>query len=261
MRLAPFILLLGTTLGAAMAPSAAWSQARIFCCEDAKGRKVCGDFLPKECAKRAYEERDDKGFVVNRKEAPLTPAQMAQREAELVKKEEETKRKTEERRRNLALLSTYSEERDIDSARERAIDELQKQVAQAEKQVETAVKNRTKAEKEKEFYKNKPLPAPVKKQIDDAEAELKVKQDILKTRKAEIDKTRTKFEEEKKKFRELKGIVSPGPSAVVPLVPEAPAAPAPATPPGAPASAAAPAAPAAPSAPTPPTAPTPPAAR
>ena len=41
-------------------------EARIYCCDDANGRKVCGDFVPKECERRAYEERDNKGYVINK---------------------------------------------------------------------------------------------------------------------------------------------------------------------------------------------------
>jgi hypothetical protein len=245
MRLAPLILLLGSAVSAALAPSAAWSQARIFCCDDEQGRKVCGDFLPPGCVKRAYEERDERGFVVSRKEAPMTAAQIAKREADMAKKAEEEAKRTEERRRNLALLSTYSTEKDIDSARDRAVREIQTQIEQAEKQLAEATKNRAQVDKEKEFYKNKALPPQLKKQITDTEADLKAKQDALNGHKVAIDKTRQKFEEERKKFRELKGIVTPGQATITPMAAEEPAANAAPPVAGAPAAAAS-AAPAAP---------------
>lgn len=238
MRISSFV---ATTLGATLVAAAfgsapVFAQARIYCCDDGAGRKVCGDFLPKECAMRAYEERDEKGFVVNRKEAPLTAEQQARKDAELAKKAEEEKKKLEERRRNQALLSTYATEKDIDTARDRAVLDAEKQVTQAEKQLTDSIKNQKKAEGEKEFYKNKVLPAQVKKQLADADAEVKAKQDAVTARKADIDKLRTKYEDEKKKFRELKGIkgepekpAAAAPAAPVPEVkPAAPAAAAPA---------------------------------
>jgi hypothetical protein len=247
MRLAA-IFVASTTLAAVALPTAVHAQASIYCCDDAQGRRVCGDFLPTECVKRAYEERDNKGFIIKRHEAPMTPEQIAKREAEQKRKEEDERKKMEERRRNLALLSTYSSEKDVDSARDRAINEINKAVEQAEKQLAESEKNRKKADGEKDFYKNKALPPQVKKQIADAEADFKAKQDALAARKADIDKTRVKFEEEKKKWRELKGIVNPGPATVTPLPAAAPesteqtpaAAPAPGQ--GQPAGAAAPAA-------------------
>jgi hypothetical protein len=255
MRLTPVVLLLSSTLAALFAPSAAIGQARIYCCDDAQGRKHCGDFLPAQCTKLGYEVRDEKGFVVERKDPPMTAEQIARREAETARKAEEEKRKVEERRRNLALLSTYSAEKDIDAARDRAVTEVQKLVKQAEDLVGEAQKAKAKVEREKEFYKNKTLPAPVKKQIQDVEADLKAKLDTLAARKADIEKTKAKFEDEKKKFRELKGIVNPGPATSQPLtptapatpgVPNAPAAASPSAPAGVPTAPGVPAAPAAP---------------
>ncbi len=252
MRLAPAILIVSSALTAFAAP-AAFAQARIFCCDDGSGRKVCADFLPKECTKRAYEERDEKGFVVGRKEAPLTPEQIARREAEATRKAEEQKKQMEERRRNLALLSTYSTEKDIDVARDKAVVELQKLIVQAEKGLDDAQKAFKKADAEREFYKGKTLPGQVKKQIADADADVKAKQEALAARRGEVDKLKQRFEDEKKKFRELKGVVSPGPATVAALPPAPPAAP---QPPGQPAGAV-PGAPAAPTAPAAPGAPVP----
>lgn len=242
MRLAPIALLLSSSL-AALLPAPAHAQVRVFCCDDGQGKRICSDFLPPECTKRPYEERDDKGFVVSRKEAPPSPEQIARREAEIAKKNEEARLKAEARRRDLALLSTYSEEKDIDRARERVIAEIQKNVVEAEKQLEAAQKDRAKAEKEKEFYKNRSLPPEVKKLIGDSEANFKKKQEDLAGRKAEIERAKVRFDEEKRKFRELKGIVTPGPALVAPLAPEIPQPPSTPGAPGTPGSTGAPPAP------------------
>jgi hypothetical protein len=103
MRLISALLLISSAL---LAQGAA-AQIRIFCCDDATGKKVCGDFLPPACQGRAYEERDNRGFVSKKVEAPLTAEQQARRDAELAKKEEEKKKSAEDRRRSVALLATY----------------------------------------------------------------------------------------------------------------------------------------------------------
>jgi hypothetical protein len=228
------VALLAAAYGLTATP--AHAQARVYCCDDAKGRKVCGDFLPPVCIGRAYEERDDKGFVVNQIEKPLTPEQQAKRAAEEAKKAEDERKKIEERRRNLALLSTYATEADIDAARDRAMADLDKGLKQLEKRRDDAIRNRQKAEKEKEFYKGKPIPAQVANQIKGADSIVKAQEEQVAGRKAEIEATRVKFEDEKKKFRELKGIVTPGPSTMTPLAAPEPA-PADAAKPGAPAGA------------------------
>lgn len=181
------------------------AQSVIYCCDDVSGRKVCGDFLPKECQKRAYEERDGKGYVIRQVDAPLTPEQQARRDAELARKTELAQKQMEERRRNQALLSTYASEQDIDKARDRALADVDKGIIQTEKALADSVKRQQNVEKEKEFYKNKPLPAQLKTQIADAEKDVQAKNDAVAQRKKDKDRVANSFEEEKLRFRELKG--------------------------------------------------------
>jgi hypothetical protein len=225
----------------AVLASGAVAQTRIYCCDDAKGRKVCGDFLPTECQGRAYEERDNRGFVSKTVEAPLTAEQQARREAELAKKEEDRKKAAEERRRTLALLATYSSEKDINSARDRALAEVDKNLKQSQQRLEDAKKKKTKLDADKEFYKGKPLPDPVKAQIKDNEKEIAAQQAAIAAKVKEGEEVRSRFAEEKKRYLELTGKKS---------MDAAPAAPVPAAPAVAPA-----AAPAAPTTPAPPVAP------
>lgn len=196
-------------------------EARIYCCDDAKGRKVCGDFVPRACEGRAYEERDSKGYVVNRVEAPLTPEQQAKRAAELERKQDEEKAKADERRRNMALLSTYASEADIDAARDRSLRDVDKLIKEAEQAVTTADSNLAKANAEKEFYKGKALPAELKSKIRDLEGTAAAKRVVVDTRKRDIGLVTAKFADERKKFRELKGVTAASPQAT-------PATPAPA---------------------------------
>ena len=191
-------------------------EARIYCCDDANGRKVCGDFVPKECERRAYEERDNKGYVINKVEAPLTPEQQARRAAETERKLAEEKAKAEERRRNLALLSTYASEADIDAARDRSLREVDKLIKEAEQAVVNAEKNLAKTSAEKEFYKGKELPSDLKSKIRDLEAATAAKRVVLDTRKRDIGLVNAKFADERKKFRELKGITAPSPTPAKP---------------------------------------------
>ncbi|MBK7684868.1 MAG: hypothetical protein IPJ25_01585 [Rhodocyclaceae bacterium] len=191
-------------------------EARIYCCDDANGRKVCGDFVPKECERRAYEERDNKGYVINKVEAPLTPEQQARRAAETERKLVEEKAKAEERRRNLALLSTYASEADIDAARDRSLREVDKLIKEAEQAVVNAEKNLAKTSAEKEFYKGKELPSDLKSKIRDLEAATAAKRVVLDTRKRDIGFVTAKFADERKKFRELKGITAPSPTPAKP---------------------------------------------
>ena len=229
MRLISALLFASSTL---LALDAA-AQMRIYCCDDADGRKVCGDFLPPACQGRAYEERDNRGFVSKTVEAPLTEAQQARREAEKVKKAEEQKKAGEERRRTLALLSTYSSEKDINSARDRSLAEIEKNRKESQQRLDEANKKKQTLDADKAFYKGKAIPEQVKAQIRDNEKEIKAQQAAVDARNREMEEVRQRFADEKKRYLELTGKKS---TDVAPA-PAAPAAPAPA-----PSAAAAPAA-------------------
>lgn len=216
------------------------AQTRIYCCDDANGRKVCGDFLPTACQGRAYEERDNRGFVSKKVEAPLTAEQQARRAAELARKEEEAKRAAEERRRNLALLATYSSEKDINSAQTRALAEIDKNMKQAQQRLEEANKRKKKLESDKEFYRGKPLPEQVKADIRDNEKEIAAQKTAVAAKSKEMDDVRSRFADEKKRYLELTGkkpmeaapaaAPAPAPAAEPAAAPAAPASSKPAAP-------------------------------
>jgi hypothetical protein len=214
----------------AVLATGAAAQTRIYCCNDAKGSKVCGDFLPPACQGRAYEERDNRGFVSKLVEAPLTAEQQARRDAEKIRKEEEAKKAGEERRRVLALLSTYSSERDVVTARDRALAEVEQNLKQSQRRVDEARKKKKKIDGEKEFYKGKPLPDSLKADIRENEKEIKAQQAAVDARVKEMDEIRVRFEEERKRYLELIGKKAAENAAATPAVA---AAPAPAAPPAA----------------------------
>lgn len=201
MRLISTLLFASATV---LAMSAA-AQTRIYCCNDAKGRKVCGDFLPTECHGRAYEERDNRGFVSKTVEAPLSAEQQARRDAEALRKQEEAKQVAEERRRTLALLATYSSDKDILAARDRALAEVQKNIKQAQQRLDEADKKKKKLESDKEFYKGKPLPDQVKADIRDNEKEIAAQKAAVAAKTKEADEVRARFDDERKRYLELTG--------------------------------------------------------
>jgi hypothetical protein len=195
-------LLFASTAALALGATA---QTRIFCCDDAKGRKVCGDYLPPACQGRAYEERDNRGFVSKIVEAPLTEAQQARRDAEQARKDEDKKKAAEDRRRTLALLSTYSSERDINSARDRALAEVDKNLKQSQQRLDDANKKKKKLDDDKEFYKGKPLPDQLKSQLRDNEKEIQAHQTAADGWLKEMDDVRVRFADERKRYLELTG--------------------------------------------------------
>ncbi len=194
-RAALLIALLG--LGVA-APAA----ALITCC-DVDGRRVCGEPPPPQCLhkpKTVY----NKG-VPKQVEPPPTPEQRAALEAAAARKAEEEKLADERARRDQALLGSYTSEKEIDLARERALAEIEKRATQANARLETALKRQRQLELDKEFYVNKPLPAPLQAKIRDNDNEIAAQKKVLQERDTDIESVKTRFDTDKTRYRQITG--------------------------------------------------------
>ena len=176
-------------------------SAKITCC-DVDGKRTCGDPAPQQCLYKSKTEF--KGGVAKEVEAPLTPEQRAARDAAEARKKEEARVVAEQTRRDAALLASYSNEKEIDAARDRAISDIEKNASQASARLETAKKKQVKLNQEKEFYAKKPMPAQLESQIKDNDAELAAQQKILDQKEIDIAALKERYEGDKTRFRTLK---------------------------------------------------------
>ncbi|MCX7179773.1 MAG: hypothetical protein NTX56_13730 [Proteobacteria bacterium] len=176
---------------------------KTYCCADERGQQACGDSLPRECFGRAYRELSERGTLLRQVDAPLTAEQQAQREAALASKKKEERAAMEEKRKNQALINTYTTEKDVDVARERALLDVENRAKESQAKYNEAIKRKQKLEGELEFYKKKPVPPELKDQIKANETEIKAQQIGIEAKKQEMDQVRTRFEEEKKRYLEL----------------------------------------------------------
>jgi hypothetical protein len=189
----------------ALAPAAA--QQRMYKCVDAKGKTYYTQVPPPECLGRDTQELNKSGTLIRRNPAaiPLTPAQEQAREAERKKKIEDEERSKEDRRKNLALLNTYSSERDIEDARTRALKEAQLAIEDTEKRIAGAQKRHQELDAEKEFYVKKPMPFKLKQEITNNEIEIRNQTALLDAKKKEISTINAKYDEDKRRYVELTG--------------------------------------------------------
>ena len=188
------LLILG--LGVAL-PAA----ARITCC-DVDGKRVCGDPPPPQCINKARTVFD-KGGVAKEVEAPLTMEQRATRDAEAVRKKEEEKKAAEQARKDSALRDSYSNAKEIDHARDRAIADIEKNAEQAKNRLEAALKRQKTLEQEKEFYLKKPMPARLQAQIRDNDSEIAAQQKALEQKDTDIVAAKERFEADKQRYVQI----------------------------------------------------------
>jgi hypothetical protein len=191
------------TMVLALAPATA--QQRMYKCVDAKGKVYYTQVPPPECLGRDTQELNKSGTLVHKNPAavPLTPAQEQALEAERKKKIENEERAREERRKNLALLNTYSSEKDIEDTRARTLKEAQTAIEDTEKAIAGAQKRRQELETEKEFYVKKPMPFKLKQEIANNEIEIRNQTSLLDAKKKEISSINAKYDEDKRRYIDL----------------------------------------------------------
>lgn len=194
----PGIVVLGIVLLLAAATTSA--QQRVFKCKDGSGRTYYTQTPPAECLGKEVEELSKEGTVVRKREAALTPKQLAAREAEEKRKKEEETRAMEEKRKNQALLNTYSSEKDIEDGRQRALKQSELATKEIEKRIAEAQQRVQKLASEKEFYAKKPMPKKLQDDIKNTDLELKGQQDALAEKKKELDDINAKYDGEKRRY-------------------------------------------------------------
>ena len=170
---------------------------------DEKGKVQYTDKPPVESAGRPSPTLTTQGQVLKKNEAALTPEQQEVRDAEKKRARDDEAAAREERRKNMALLSTYPSEKEIDDARGRALKQGDEAVKATEKRLDDARKRQDDYDKEKEFYLKKPMPAKLQQDIKNNELELKNQQELLGVKKKELDTINAKYDEDKRRYLEL----------------------------------------------------------
>ncbi len=197
------LVILATILALAAAPASA--QQKMYKCKDSKGKTYYTQTPPAECLGKAMDELSKQGTVVKKREAALTPEQLAAREAEDKRKNEEELAAKEERRKNQALLNTYSSEKDIEDGRQRALKQAEEAAKNTEKHIAEAQKRAQKLAAEKEFYAKKPLPKKLQDDIRNNELDLKAQRETLAAKKNELGGINAKYDEDKRRYLQLTG--------------------------------------------------------
>ena len=204
--------MLKTTILAALmiAPLAAQAQSAsqiTYRCTGTDGKRYYGSTIPMKCVGRVVEQLNAQGLVVRRIDPDGEGKQREDKAAAAAKAKEEEDTTREESRRNRALLATYTSERDIDDSRARALADHRSAVQDVETKIDALKNRRAGYDKEREFYKDKKgnsqPPAKLVEDINSLEVDLKVQEELLATKKKEVDLINARYDQDKKRYLQL----------------------------------------------------------
>jgi hypothetical protein len=174
---------------------------------DQNGKVQYGDVMPPSQAGQGHTELDKQGRVLKEiKRTKLTPEER-QRQTEFAARQAEEKRKQEDlRRRDMALLATYSSEKEIDLARTRAIELENLNIRGLQTRMDAAAGKLSYANAYLIRYRTagQTAPASYSQMRDEAQTELAQIGEALRQRNKAIEDIQLRFQEDAKRYRELK---------------------------------------------------------
>lgn len=184
------------------------AAGKLYSWVDEQGKTHYGNTVPPQYAQQGSAELDRKGAVVKKTDAALTPEQRKAKEEELAQQKEEEKKKLEQKRRDKALLNTYTTEKEIDLVRDRNLQQGELQLQSMELRSKQVQPRLDQARKRADALdaKKKPLPLDLQQELEEAEKEMRRLQEMTKQKRMEMDAIRARFEDDRKRFRELRKI-------------------------------------------------------
>jgi hypothetical protein len=198
-------------IGFLLASSAAWAQApgaappgQTYRCVGKDGKKYYQSTVPQACVGQPMELLNSQGMVVKRFDPQATAAERAQKDAEEAERKKREAISKEEGRRNRALLATYTSEKDIEQARGRALKENEFAVKDIEKKIALMKQKIADTQKEMKASVDKKQPTGKHEQtIKNTEFDIKTQEQLLATKKREVDVINARYDDDVKRYRDL----------------------------------------------------------
>lgn len=189
-------------------------------CVDETGKTHIGDTPPAGCAKVVMYEVSPAGHVLRKIDPTPTPEQLKVREEEARRKREADKHAVEVKRRDMALLATFTSEKDFDVARDRNIEPLNGRIRAAQERVREIDTRLAKLNEDMDFYrtggkggKEREVPHSMVLEQDRLTKERQTLNGTIAENQKEIQDQLARFEADKKRWVELRSGQVPQPVA------------------------------------------------
>lgn len=212
-------------------------QAKMYKWVDAQGKVHYSDTLPPDSAGQGNMEIKKDGQAVKRSESVGEKKARLEREAEAAKLK---KTAEEQARRDRALLSTYTTEKEVDLARDRALEHHNLVIKSAQVRLDPLMRqaNGLTATMRRDAAAGKKSPQYAQQQYQSVMGEVEQLQNTIKTNQEAMVAVRARYDADKQRFLELTGKAAPAapapkPAATAPVPAPKPAVPAPAPKPSA----------------------------
>lgn len=182
------------------------AEAKLYKWVDENGTTHYGETIPPEYADKEAMKLE-KGILKKREEKKEKGTQKKVEDVDPVAE----KARIEAQRRDNALLNTYSNEKEIDLARNRNLLQVEARVNSYATMLKSAQATLDGLYQERDSINQngRKIPASLTSDIAEAEALVAKRQKELNTSNKEVEAVKARYEADKQRYRELKGL-SPG---------------------------------------------------
>jgi len=185
--------------------------AGIKCWKNREGVRECGQFVPPEYSQQRIEIINERGIVVDVREAAKTPAQLAEEARQKKLREAELRRQKEQALQDRILLNTFTTERDLRLSYDGKIEALRGIISITHSNSETLQKNLTRVQKKAANYERagEQPPQTLFEEMDSLKNQIRDNQEFIAKKEAAIRKLEARYQADLARFRKLKGIKAP----------------------------------------------------
>lgn len=185
--------------------------ATIKCWRNTEGQRECGQVVPPEYSQQRIEIINERGIVIEVIEAAKTKEQLAEEARQKERQKELERRKKEQKRRDMILLNTFTNERDINLARKQRIEAIVGLIEITNSNTRALRANLDTVQKQAADYERagETPPAEVLGEIATIKRQIADNEEFVAKKEKDIDAIEKRFAADLKRFRELKGIKAP----------------------------------------------------
>lgn len=208
-------------VGGMLLAGAAAASAAIYSCVDANGKKLTSDRPIAECSTREQRVLNPDGSVRRIVPPTMTADERAEQEARERKVAAERAQLQDAVRRDRNLMVRFPNEAAHNKARHASLDDVRAALQRSERRLADLAAERKPLLDEAEFYRNRPMPAKLKQQIESNDTAAEALRVLIQNQQAEIVRVNALYDTELERLRRLwagaapgsMGAMAPGPAA------------------------------------------------
>jgi hypothetical protein len=181
------------------------AEAGLYKWTDERGKVHYSDTIPPEAVNRENLQLNRQGLTIRKTEQARPSVQpLAKSESDEQRIRQAERDKLLAARRDRALIESYTNEKEIDLAKARAVATIDGQVQSAQAYIAQMQKRRDELESKKGTFAPRPVPGALVLEVETIDAEMARQHEFIAAKKKESANVAARYDADKQRFHELR---------------------------------------------------------